>query len=310
MGELLAVVLPVFLVIGAGYLAVWRGLFSDAGVDGLMTFTQKFAIPCLLFMAIATLDLGSDFDASLLISFYTGSATCFFLGLFGARALFKRPWPDCVAIGFSALFANTVLLGLPITERAYGADALGPNFAIIALHAPFCYLLGITTMEIVKSEAAAPTKLAAQITKAIFSNALMIGITLGFIVNLTGLPIPEVAREALDLMIRAALPAALFGLGGVLYRYKPEGDMMVIGFVCVLSLILHPAIAYALGRGVMDLSEAQLRSLVLTAAMAPGVNTYIFADMYGAARRVAASSVLIGTALTVIAAAIWIAVLP
>lgn len=310
MGDLISVVLPVFLVVGAGYLAVWRGLFSDSAVDGLMVFTQKFAIPCLLFAAIATLDLGADFDVSLLISFYTGSATCFFLGMFGARAFFKRPWPDCVAIGFSALFANTVLLGLPITERAYGADALGPNFAIIALHAPFCYLLGITTMEIVKSEAAAPTKLATQVTRAIFSNALMIGITLGFIVNLTGLPIPEVVGEALDLMIRTALPAALFGLGGVLYRYKPEGDMMVIAFVCALSLILHPVIAYTLGRGAMDLSDAQLRSLVLTAAMAPGVNTYIFADMYGAARRVAASSVLIGTALTVITASIWIAVLP
>ena len=30
------------------------------------------------------------------------------------------------------------------------ADALVGNYAIIALHAPFCYLLGITTMELVK----------------------------------------------------------------------------------------------------------------------------------------------------------------
>jgi predicted permease len=43
--------------------------------------------------------------------------------------------------------------------------------------------------------------------------------------------------------------------------------------------------------------------------MAPGVNTYIFADMYGCARRVAATSVLVGTALTVLTAPVWIAVL-
>lgn len=310
MGDLLSVVIPVFLVVGAGYLAVWRGLFSDSAVDGLMVFTQKFAIPCLLFSAIATLDLGAEFDIRLLISFYTGSATCFFAGLFGARLFFGRPWTDCVAIGFSALFANTVLLGLPITERAYGVDALTSNFAIIAIHAPFCYLLGITTMEIVRADGSGAWPLAKQVSRAIFSNALMIGITLGFIVNLTALPIPVVVEEAIALMVRAALPAALFGLGGVLYRYKPEGDMMVIAYVCLLSLIVHPVIAYTLGRGVMDLSDAQLRSLVLTAAMAPGVNSYVFADMYGAARRVAASSVLIGTALTVITASIWLAVLP
>jgi len=308
--DLLSVVIPVFLVVGAGYLAVWRGLFSDSAVDGLMVFTQKFAIPCLLFSAIATLNLGADFDIRLLISFYTGSATCFFAGMFGARYFFGRPWTDCVAIGFSALFANTVLLGLPITERAYGVDALTSNFAIIAIHAPFCYLLGITAMEIVRAEGGGAWALGKQVTRAVFSNALMIGITLGFFVNLTGLPLPGVLNDAIALMVRAALPAALFGLGGVLYRYRPEGDMMVIAYVCLLSLILHPVIAYTLGRGVMDLSDAQIRSMVLTAAMAPGVNTYIFADMYGSARRVAASSVLIGTALTVITASIWLAVLP
>src|SRR6056297_2887940 len=106
MTQILSIVLPVFLVVGAGYLAVWRGLFSDAGVDGLMVFTQKFAIPCLLFSAIATLDLGAELDLGLLLSFYSGSTLCFFAAMFGARLIFGRPWTDCVAIGFCALFAN------------------------------------------------------------------------------------------------------------------------------------------------------------------------------------------------------------
>jgi predicted permease len=44
--------------------------------------------------------------------------------------------------------------------------------------------------------------------------------------------------------------------------------------------------------------------------MAPGVNSYLFADMYGAARRVVASTVLIATALTVLTASVWLAILP
>jgi malonate transporter len=305
LGDILGIVLPVFLVVGAGYVAVWRKLFSDAAVDGLMSFTQKFAIPCLLFSAIATLDLGADFDPWLMLSYYTGSVVSFFAGLYGARLIIGRPWIDSVAIGFCALFANSVLLGLAIGERAYGIESLGPNFAIIALHAPICYILGIVTMEIVRAEAGG-LKLVRTVTRAIFSNALMIGIGLGFVVNLSGLPLPAVLDEAVALMVRAALPAALFGLGGVLYRYKPEGDMGVIAMICGISLLVHPAIAWALGSSVAGLSEGQLRAAVVTAAMAPGVNTYIFADMYGAARRVVASSILIGTALTVVTASAWI----
>ena len=127
MQALLDVILPVFLVIGFGYVVVWRGLFSDAAVDGLMVFTQNFAVPCLLFRAIWTLDLGASVDPRLLISFYTGSATGFTLGLLAGRYLFKRDWEDAVAIGFCCLFANSLLLGLSITERAYGADALQAN---------------------------------------------------------------------------------------------------------------------------------------------------------------------------------------
>lgn len=305
MGDTLAIVMPVFLVVGAGYLAVWRGLFSNAAVDGLMSFTQKFAIPCLLFSAIATLDLGADFDLALLGSYYAGSTVAFFGTMFGARYGFGRPWVDSVAIGFCALFANSVLLGLAIGERAYGIESLGPNYAIVAVHAPFCYLLGIVTMEIVRAETGGMA-LAGTVARAIFRNALMIGIGLGFAVNLTGLPIPAVIDDALDLMIRAALPAALFGLGGVLYRYKPEGDTGVIAMICVVSLLIHPAIAWGLGRTVADLSQEQMRAVVVTAAMAPGINTYIFADMYGAARRVVASSILIGTAITVLTASAWI----
>ena len=309
MQALLDVILPVFLVIGFGYVAVWKGLFSDAGVEGLMKFTQNFAIPCLLFRAIAGLDLGQDFDFALLGSFYTGALSGFLAGMLGARYLFSRPWQDSVAIGFGCLFSNSVLLGLPITERAYGAEALGPNFAIIAIHAPVCYITGFIAMEIARSEGGGIGTAVASILRAITKNALMIGIGLGFVVNLTGLPVPDVIWDGVDLMALAALPAALFGLGGVLYHYRPEGDMATIAYVCAVSLVMHPVIVWLMGTAT-NLTPEQFRSAVLTASMAPGINTYIFANMYGVARRVAASAVLIGTALSLVSIWVWLSVIP
>lgn len=309
MQALLDVILPVFLVLGFGYAAVWRGLFSDAGVDALMRFTQQFAIPFLLFRAISTLDLGQNFDPRLLVSFYTGALSGFLIGMAGARLLFKRSWEDSVAIGFVGLFSNSLLLGLPITERAYGPDALEPNYAIIAIHSPFCYGVGITVMEIIRNRGKGLAGTSGAILKAMFSNALVLGIAAGFIVNLSGLPLPGAMTDAIDLMTRAALPAALFGLGGVLYRYRPEGDLKTIAFACAVSLLVHPAIVWTMGSA-MGLSTGQFRSAVLTAAMAPGVNTYIFANMYGAARRVAASSVLISTTMSLFTVWIWLGLLP
>ena len=80
MQALIDIILPVFLVIGAGYLASWRGLLPDNAVDGLMGFTQTIAIPCLLFRAIWQLDLGENFAPPLLISFYAGATAGFAAG--------------------------------------------------------------------------------------------------------------------------------------------------------------------------------------------------------------------------------------
>lgn len=309
MQALFEIILPVFLVIGFGYVAVWRRWFSQAGVDGLMSFTQKFAIPCLLFTAISRLDLGQSFDWRLLLSFYVGASSGFALGLFGARLIFGRSWEDAVAIGFCCLFSNSLLLGLPIMERAYGTDALAANFAIIAVHSPFCYALGITVMEIVKARGTAGPRVAVKVLRAMFSNTLIMGVAAGFVVNLSGVVLPSPVQQGFDLIARAALPAALFGLGGVLVQYRPEGDLRAILFVCLISLVVHPAITFGLGLGI-GLPVEGVRSAVVTAAMAPGVNAYVFANIYGHAKRVAASSVLLSTALTIVTAWVWLQILP
>ena len=309
MGALIQVILPVFLVIVFGYVAVLRGVFSESGVDGLMRFTQKFAIPCLLFSAISKLDLGASFDLKLLTSFYAGAFAGFGAGLMGARFLFGRSWEDAAAIGFCCLFSNSLLLGVPISERAYGPASLAANFAIISIHSPICYMIGITAMEIARGGGGGGwVATGRSILTAMFSNAMVIGIALGLFVNLTGFPVPKVLADAVELVSKAALPAALFGLGGVLVRYRPDGDFRAIAYISAISLILHPAIAWGIGTW-FDLPRTSLQAAVITAAMPPGVNAYVFADMYGRARRVVASSVLFATAATVLTAWIWLRIL-
>jgi malonate transporter and related proteins len=312
MSALLDVILPVFLVIGAGFAAArWLG-FKDQAVDGIMQFAQSFALPLLLFASIARLDLGRAYDAGLLLSFYIGAFAGFAAAFAAGRFLFGRPLTDSIAFGFVGLFSNSLLLGVPITERAYGAGALAGNFAIISIHAPLFYAFGITLMELARSRGLGLSSrtLGAQVGRAILTQPLVIGILAGFAVNLSGLPPPPIVWSAIDMVIAAALPAALFGLGGVLNRYRPEGDFRAIAVLSAVSLILHPAITWALATQVFALDRDAVRSAVVTAAMAPGVNAYVFANLYGVAKRVAASTVLIATALSIGTVWVWLQVLP
>ena len=311
MQALLDVILPVFLILGAGYAAARAGLFDAAAVDGLMRFAQSFAVPCLLFRGVARLDLSGAYDPGLMAAFYLGVVVAYAAGYAGARVFFGRTPVDALSVGFTAAFSNTLLLGLPITERAYGTAALAGNYAIISVHAPILYAMGITAMELMRSQGAgrSASALTRQIARALLSQPLVLGILAGLSVNLTGLPLPGVIWSAVDMLVAAAIPAALFGLGGVLNRYRPAGDMRAILMVCAISLVLHPGVTWALGR-MFGLGTDQMRSAVITAAAAPGVNAYVFAHLYGAAQRVSASAVLIGTGLCIFTTWGWLQVLP
>lgn len=310
MSILLDVILPVFVVIGFGYGMCALGLANEGLINAVKNFAQKFAVPFLLYRGVANLDLGIFTSSGLIEAYYIAAFSCFFLGTLGARYIFGREWEDSVVIGFTCLFSNTVLLGLPITERAFGSDALSYNFIIIAVHSPLCYLLGISAMELAKANSSnANWKTAGpQILRAMFSNSLVIGIACGFTVNIFNIPEPMVIAEAVDWMARAALPTALFSLGGTIYLLRIEGNLWLVGFICLISLGLHPTMVNYLSVP-FDLSQEALRSAILTSAMAPGVNAFIFAEMYGRARRVAASTVLIGTVISIFTVWGWLGML-
>lgn len=314
MSALFDVILPVFLVVAFGYIVCWRKMLSEVAVDGIMRFAQNFAVPVLLFSAMARLDLGKNFDPLLLLSFYAGAFVSFGFGVSAAYYWLRRPIEDSIAIGFVCLFSNSLLLGIPIMERAYGPDALVGNFAIIAIHSPMLYTFGITLMEFARARGQnlSVGRVALRALSGVLHTPLVIGILSGLVMNLliqAGLVMPEGFWGAVEMMASAALPAALFGLGGVLYRYRPEGEMRAILMCCAASLILHPVVTFGLGK-LFGLSMPEMRSAVVTASMAPGVNAYLFASIYGVAKRVAASTVLMATALSILSIWFWLSVLP
>jgi len=307
--EILITVLPAFIVIGAGYTAMWNRLMSEDAVDALAKFAQQFAIPCLLFTAVANLDLKAHFNGPVFASYYIPAGMIFVLGCLMGRFMFGRTPAQSVSVGFCTLFSNMVLLGLAILERAYGAESLSTNYALASVHVLFCYGIGITCMEVLRADGAGPVALVQAGLKAIFKNSLAIGLILGFVANLTNLTLPDVLNSALGMMTQSALPVALFALGGVLFRYKLTSNLPEVGGIAVVKLFVFPALVFIAATYVFDVATPVRNSLVMIAAMPPGINTYIFANMYNRAKQTAATSVVICTALSVLTISAWLAFL-
>ena len=302
----LEIVAPVFLVIMIGYASVYLNVIDGKIGSGITKFAQQIALPCLLFINISEIDLSEASPAGMLLSFYIGATICMFLGTSIAYFIFKLNAQDSIVLGFCALFSNALLLGLPITSRAFVENNLFGNYAIIAIHAPFCYLLGITMMELAVIEKNGLNEIISKILKNIASNALFIGIVAGLVFNFASLRLPIYLEEPVILLSSAAIPAALFGLGVVLYQYKLGNNFKEITVIATISLIIHPLIVYLLGTRIFEVSMDNLNSAIITAAMAPGVNAYLFSVLYSRESSLIASTVLLSTVFAVFTSSAWL----
>lgn len=304
--SILLTILPVFIIMAVGYVAVRSGYLNDAIADHLNAFTVKIGVPVLLFRAMLTLDFSQAFHLPMLAGFYLGGFAAFAAAIILSRLFWQRRPGEAVAVGFCALFSNTVLLGIAIMQRAYGDNAMTPVFGIIALHPVIMYIVGIMTMEITRADGRPFAETLKVAGKSILSNALMIGIVLGLLVNLSGLALPEVLAVPVNMIAGAAIPAALVGLGAALTRYRVREEFSEALMVSVLSLFFHPLIAFLITHTLFDLPIEWVRAAVIVAAMPPGMNVYIFANMYNRAISLSASVIVIATGLSVFTISAWI----
>jgi len=303
--EIFNIVVPVFVLVIIGYCFVKSRLVTDSVIDGLMRFGILIAIPCLLFRAAASLDLNTAFEWRPLVAYYAGAVSCFIIAILIFQFGFKKRPGESVGIAFAALFSNLVMLGVPISERAWGLEFMNPNYALIAVNAPICYLIGITVMEFTRADGRNGRDTAIVVARTMFKNSFMIGIGLGLLVNISGLQVTKPVDASIELLARSAIPVALFGLGGILTRYSAKKASREASIISVLALIIHPLIAL-LACWWFELSEDLIRSIVLMAAMAPGLNAYLFANMYKRGEAIAASTVIMSTTLSILTLSLWL----
>ncbi len=304
--EIALVVLPVFLLIAGGFIASYLHLFKRQLVDSLAKFSQNFGIPFLLFFNLAILDLSSAFNIELLIFFYISMIISFIIISSVAYFIFQEPYNNSIILGFCAMFSNGVLLGLPISELAFGKNSLFINYTLIIGHAPLCYLVGITFIEVAKIKNDSYLFGIKRSLKSILLNNLTLGILLGIGFNFFNFEFSLTTEELLKLSTSWIIPISLFTMGGVLYHYRVSKSYKIPAAIIATSLLIQPAVVYFLGSQFSNIEIEYLRNAVIMAAMAPGLNAYFFANMYGECRDVVATTILASTVLTVFSSTLWI----
>src|SRR3954465_15217493 len=143
----LAIVLPVFGLIGLGYAARRLGLVSDATGEGLSDFVFTLSVPCLIFRTLARAQLPAVQPWGYWIAYFAAVAIVWALASLAAARFFHVGRTEAVVAGFAAGQANTVLVGIPLILKAYGGEGAVPLFLLVAIHLPVIMVAGTLLVE-------------------------------------------------------------------------------------------------------------------------------------------------------------------
>lgn len=306
---ILAVIAPIFALIALGYGAVRFRLYPAEGVKALIAFVNNFATPCLLFYSLLTSDFRAAFNIGIIGPYYLGAAICFALGIVVARKVFANSPGVSVSVGFSGMFTNTVLVGLPILSRAYGDAALPVTLSIIGVHGAILLTMGMVTMELMRRDGQSLMRTLMVAIRRVVSNPLIWGIAAGLTATMLGVELIEPAEAFFQMMSQAVVPAALFGIGGALNEFKLSENWKQALIASLFKLILHPLIAYVLMIWVLRVPMDIARYGILLSAMPSGINIYVFATYYDRGVSVAANTILIATVLSALTISGWLYIL-
>lgn len=300
------IVLPVFLLVGVGYLAVRFAQFPISGVAGMISFVNNYAAPCLLFRAMLEVDFGAVFDIRIVGGFYIGSFTAFSVGIVASMIIFGRKLPPAIVIGFSGAFTNAILLGFPIIQRAFGEEALPVLFSIVAFQAPLLLTSATIFLEFSRRDDAAVWPTLKSAMRRVLTNPLVIGIVSGVLGNMFGLVLPEAVDVLTKTLAGAVMPVALFGLGGALTAYGISKNWKQAAIITLMKLFVHPAIAWLVMVPILGVPLEIARYGVILAAMPAGINAYIFATKSQEAEDSVANAILLTTTVSIFSISMWL----
>lgn len=291
--------IPVFGLIFLGWgLAARRILPAESG-KALGVITFKLFMPVLLFSGLARADL-AEAMSPLLLLFYFLPAIAVFLGI---NLLMHHRLGRPSSMGLAASYSNNVLVGIPLITVMLGIDSLVYLFAILVFHS----LILFTLQSLYNAFwGGGGEKLDWRALLSSLANPLIIGLALGAMVNLTGLPISAPLWRIIELLAAAALPVALLMLGMSLsgYRLHLGGSMLLL---TLSKLLVFPALVLGAGLLIPGLNPTAHAVLVLMAACPTGVNVLAF-SMGQSDVRIISSVIFLSTLLAALTLPVWLLV--
>ena len=293
--DILTVILPIYLLIGLGFVSVWREWLPKESVAGFGIFVRNFALPCAIFLVVAQRDLTEVLHPGFMLAFAVASLLSFTVSYSFARRVAGHAASMVGILALAGSMSNGLMIGIPLITGLFGVSALSVIAQQLVIENALVLPLGLALAELgraqeqeqeqeqeqaqmlaqalaqKKAQGPASTtvgraprsglasRLGSVMRKTAFrvvTNPLIAALLLGLLVSLLNLPLPEAMVRSIDLLAASVGGMALVFIGAMLYGTDLRAALRGVMAAIAVKSAFHP-LAMALSFwGVMLLWQA------------------------------------------------------
>lgn len=307
---ILYAIVPIIVVMLAGYVSGKKGIFSGDDAKKFNKVVLDYALPAALFVSIVQASremLAHDIKLSLISLF--GIMACFMVVYFVFRMFKGNTGADAAVSALISGSPTIGFLGFAVLEPIFGTNAsVALVVAIVgivvnAVGIPVGLSLMNASLEKQKPGSSKGESAWKPVINALEQPVAWAPI-LAVIWVVVGIPWPEWASPSFDLIKGANASLAVFSAGITLSSVKVNINWQVI-LGSILKMVFMPAVILILGL-VFKMDVLNLKMLVVACALPPAFSGIIIADEYDTYVATGTSSLTLSMILFIGFCPLWI----
>lgn len=298
--DIIAVILPIFLVIVLGLLLNKSDLLNDNFIEVSNRLIYYVFFPVLLFHNISNSDFKEEFSLVPILVLIISTMAIYILG-FAIAKMLKLNMQQTGTFVMDSFRGNIGYIGLALCFYVYGQEGLTAAGIVISFATPLVNFLSIVALGTTNSSSFRFLT----VVKDVLLNPLIIASIAGIIASLSGIIIPLFIDRTLAIISNITLPLALIAIGATMNIKQIRGSRLVIACSSVIKLIILPGIALVIFKTIGD-SSIIAKTTVLLLACPTAAVTYIVAQSMGGDPDLANATIVISTIASIFTFVLWL----
>jgi len=297
----LASLIPVCLLVGAGFLAGRLRWVGPEAVRGLSNLVFMLLIPALLFRTMSAVRF-EQLDPRPVLAYFP-VAVLWLL----AQIAWRGFTPRSVVLALDGTFSNMVMIGITLIGLAYGQAGLVTLLTLVAVHALILLTIGSVVLELAAAresqrESGEPPRLGATAWSAIKGaviHPVPLPIVCGLLFAQTGWTLPVALDKPLLWLGNAFGPLALVLVGVSLAGTPLQGQWREAVSVALSKNLVLPVLV-GISAWLWGIDGLAWTVMVVAGALPMGANVFLFAQRYRVVESLTTAAMGVSTGLALL----------